>query len=66
LVLISIVLIGFPGEAATGVVCPRATGEMKIDDCRECPNFKPCMAAIMKIWTEAGIEDSEHDNKVSK
>jgi len=62
----STVLIGFPGEAATGVVCPRETGEMKIVDCRECPNFKPCMAAIVKIWTGEGIEDNEHDTEVSK
>jgi len=60
----STVLISFPGEAATGVVCPRDSGEMKIVDCRECPNFKPCMGAIVKIWT--GEATDEHDNKVSK
>jgi len=51
----STVLIGFPGEAATGVVCPRATGEMKIDDCRECPNFKACMGAITKAWANTEV-----------
>lgn len=60
----SIVWISFPGEAATGVVCPRESGEMKIDDCRECPNFKPCMGAITRIWTERATDD--HDNKVSQ
>jgi len=51
----STVLISFPGEAATGVVCPRETGEMKIDDCRECPNFKAGMGAIVRIWTDKKV-----------
>jgi len=51
----STVMIAFPGEAATGVVCPRETGEMKIVDCRECPNFKPCMSAIAKIWANKEV-----------
>jgi len=56
LILISTVLIVFPGEAATGVVCPRETGEMKIDDCRECPNFKPCMSAIVEEGEEFTVQ----------
>lgn len=36
-----------PSEAA-GVICPKETGEMKTEDCHDCPHFGACWNALME------------------
>jgi len=41
---------------AAGVTCPKETGEMKTEDCHDCPHFSACWNALMEE-----LEDTDHE-----